>query len=144
MVNPCGFATTTGGFRLDIVYKLRILVVAPRDWVTIVSELSLYGVFLHAAARSGPWEKGMWERWGEQSKGLSHVPHRRLWGFWSMGLVWELSELGGEILELWVRESLWDKNWLVRVLRVAGSSSGTCWSFLIFPPTWIYLRKVGV
>ena len=44
-----GFAT--GGFRFNKAYKIRILVVAPRDGVTIISELSLCCVFLHAAAR---------------------------------------------------------------------------------------------
>ena len=57
MANPPEFAT--GGFRFNMAYKIRILVVAPSNWVTIDSELSLCGVFLHAAARLGSREKGM-------------------------------------------------------------------------------------
>ena len=40
-----------------MVYKIRILVVGPSSWITIDSELSLCGVFLHVAARLGSREK---------------------------------------------------------------------------------------
>ena len=52
MVDLPGF--TTEGFRFSTAYKIRVLVVAP-----IISELSLCGVFLHAAAQLGSREKGM-------------------------------------------------------------------------------------
>ena len=39
MANPPGFAT--GGFRFNMAYKIRILVNASSDWVTIDSDLSL-------------------------------------------------------------------------------------------------------
>jgi hypothetical protein len=56
-VSPGGF--TTGKFRFNIAYKIRILVVAPRDLVTIVSELSLCGVSLLARTQLGSREKGI-------------------------------------------------------------------------------------
>jgi hypothetical protein len=56
MADPSGFAT--GGFRFNKAYKIRILVVAPRDGVTIISEVSLCCVFLHLVARPGSREKG--------------------------------------------------------------------------------------
>jgi hypothetical protein len=48
---------TTGGFRFSKAYKVRILVAAPRDRVTIVSERSLCDVFLHTEVRLGSREK---------------------------------------------------------------------------------------
>ena len=87
-----------------------------------------------------------------QSIGFADVHHKGsgVAGGCSMGLAWyhqwELSKLGGEILELWVRESPGDKNWLVRPpgVRVAGWSGGQCHSFLIFLETgndnWYSLR----
>jgi hypothetical protein len=69
MVDPSGFATRE--FRFNKAYKIRILVVVPSDWVT-VSELSLRGVFLDAAARPGSRERGM----AQQSVGLSEVHHK--------------------------------------------------------------------
>jgi hypothetical protein len=44
---------------------------------------------------------------------------------------WELSDLDGEILELWVRESPRDKNWPARLLWLSGNSL----FILIFPAT---------
>jgi hypothetical protein len=83
-----------------MAYKIRILVVAPRDWVTIVFELSLCGVFLHTAVQLGSREKGTAKRgyaWYAPQKAVGVLKH-------GAGVVttsqWELSELGGEILEL--------------------------------------------
>ena len=41
-----------------MVYKIGILVVGPSHWVTIVSELSLCGVFHHMVVQLGSREKG--------------------------------------------------------------------------------------
>ena len=68
-----GFAT--GGFRFYMAYKIRILVVAPRDWVTIVSELSLCGSFLHQAGRLGSREKST-----EVKSGFARCAPQRPWG----------------------------------------------------------------
>jgi hypothetical protein len=47
-----------------MAHKIRILDAEPSDWVTIVSELSLCGVFLHMAAWLGSREKGMLAKCG--------------------------------------------------------------------------------
>ena len=41
-----------------MVYKIKILVLVPSDGVTIVSELSLCGIFLHVVFQLGSIEKG--------------------------------------------------------------------------------------
>jgi hypothetical protein len=106
--------------------KIRILVVAPSDWVTIVSELSLCGVFFHVAAQLGFREKGRVAKgvfaWCAPLKSLGVLKH-------GVGMVmthlWELSELGVEILELWVRESPWDKDRLAIAYQcMAGQPAG--------------------
>jgi hypothetical protein len=54
-------------------YKIRILVVAPSDWITIVSELSLCGVFLHEAA----WLGNLRERYNVAKHGFARcVPQK--------------------------------------------------------------------
>ena len=129
MVNP-------GGFRFNMVYKIRILVAVPSDWVTIDSELSLCGVFLYAVAWLGSREKGIaaahcrFPRSAPQ-KAMGVLKHEA-------GVVatcqWELSKLGGEILELWVRKSPQDANSLAIAHQcLAGQPVGA------FPPiAWIY------
>jgi hypothetical protein len=59
-VDQSGF--TTGEFRFNKAYKIRILVVAPRDLAIIVSELSLCSIFLHTAVQLGSSAKdvGLW------------------------------------------------------------------------------------
>jgi hypothetical protein len=74
MVNPGGF--TTGGFRFNMIYKIRILVVASSDCVTVVSELSLCGVFLPTVDRLGSKEKDTVVKCG-----FARCAPQRLWGF---------------------------------------------------------------
>ena len=64
------------------------------------SELSLCGVFLHAATQLGSREKGTVAKRGP--KGLRNL---KAWGWHGNGPPWELNKLGGEISELRVRES---------------------------------------
>jgi hypothetical protein len=56
MVDLSGFST--GQFRFYMAYRIRILVVVPRDLVTIISELSVCGIFLHEAVGLGSRENG--------------------------------------------------------------------------------------
>jgi hypothetical protein len=56
MANLPGF--TTRGCRFNRAYKIRALVVVPSDWVTSVSELNLFGIFLHVAVQRGSRDKG--------------------------------------------------------------------------------------
>jgi hypothetical protein len=58
-----------------MAYKIRILIVVPSDSVTIVSELSLSGVCLHAF-NWVPKRKVL-----QQSVGLPDVHHKGYWGF---------------------------------------------------------------
>jgi hypothetical protein len=58
VVDPSGFAT--GGFWFNKAYLLiRIWVLYPAKRFTMVSELSLCGIFLHVAVRLSSREKGM-------------------------------------------------------------------------------------
>jgi hypothetical protein len=106
MADPPGFAT--GGFRFIMAYKIRILVVAPRDWVTIDSELCV----VFSLTRRQLYQMCTTKAMGGLKHGAGMVATHQ----------WEFSKLGGEILGLWVRESLHDKNWPARPseLRVAG------------------------
>jgi hypothetical protein len=106
---------TARGFRFNKAHKIRILVVAPRDWATIVSELSLFGIFVQAVVMCTKKAIGV----------LKHMTDMVATG------QWELRDLGGEILELWVKESPQDKKWLARLpkLRAAGCTLETRHSF---------------
>lgn len=53
----------------------------PSDWVTIVSELSLSGIFLHVALQLGSREEGTVAKCG-----LARCAPQRPWGIWSMVL----------------------------------------------------------
>ena len=48
-----------GGFRFNKVYKIRILVAAPSNQFTVLSELSLCCVFFHVSACPDSREKGI-------------------------------------------------------------------------------------
>lgn len=78
----------------------------PAIMVPVDSELSLCGVFLPVATRLGSRETGnggrVWvcEKCTSKSRG-----NLEAWGWRGSDPPWELSEPGGEILELWVRKS---------------------------------------
>jgi hypothetical protein len=101
-----------------MAYKIKILVDLPSDWVTNVSELGLCGVFFHMPAWLGSREKGTASKcgftWCAPQNAMGVLKH-------GADLVttrqWEHSKLGGEILELWIRESLQDKNRLAIVFH---------------------------
>jgi hypothetical protein len=94
-----------------MAYKIRILVDVPSDWVTIDSELSLCGVFLHAAVQAGSREKGTAAKCGFARSALQKATGILKYG---AGVVTtcqrKLSKLGGEISEYWVREAPQDEN----------------------------------
>lgn len=100
MVDPSGF--TTEGFRFNKAYKIRFLVAAPSDWVTVISELSLCFVFLHVELVQVQERKVRW-----QNMEFSEVNQKGFGGFEAQA--WHFSDLS-EIVDLWVREFPWDKN----------------------------------
>ena len=71
MVDLSGFST--GQFRFYMAYKIRILV--PRDLVTIISELSVCGIFLHEAVGLGSRENGP-----AAKHGFARCAPQRPWG----------------------------------------------------------------
>ena len=91
----------TRGFRFNKAYKIRVLVVVPRDGVIIVSKRSLHCVFLHVGLCLGSGEKGNVTKCGfarcAPQKDLGVLKHGA-----EMVVThqWELSMLGREILEL--------------------------------------------
>jgi hypothetical protein len=76
MADPSGFIT--GGLRFNKAYEIRILVVAPNDWITVISELSLCCVFLHVVVCPGSREKGT-----VTQRGFAWGAPRRLWEIWN-------------------------------------------------------------
>jgi hypothetical protein len=76
VVNLPGFAT--GGFRFNVAYKIRILVDAFSDWVTIDSELSFVWCFL--SRRSG-LTGFQGQKVPQPSVGLPEVHHKGPWEF---------------------------------------------------------------
>jgi hypothetical protein len=130
MVNLLELATR--GFRFTIAYKIQIPVVGSKDWVTIVSELSLWFTRGSIGFQRERYNGKAWVWQMCTTKAMGVLKH-------GTGVVAicqrELSELGGDILELWVKKSPQEMNRPVRPLgmRVVRSSIGTCCSFKYFP-----------
>ena len=70
---PCLGGFATGGFIFNMAYKIRILVVVPSNLITIDSELSLCGVFLHVPAQLGSREKCMVAKHGIARNGSENT-----------------------------------------------------------------------
>ena len=71
-----------------------MIVVMPSDGVTIVSELSLCGIFLHVVFQLGSREKDAEAKCGFAHWGLEHGAGM------AVTCQWKHSKLGGKILEL--------------------------------------------